>query len=313
MKIAPVALLVPALALVAACGATSSNHSLSSTTSRVSRAAEPVPAAPGSLNSGSVALTGLAKTGAAFDSASTAGGAPTEATSTGSGAGGSTQSASIISKGQISLHTKDIDGARFNLSKLLDSWGGSIANEDSAADVHGKTDREHLELRVPSSTFDTAMNAISRLGTLVDRTRSSQDVTTDVIDNNTRVRSQKLSLARIQALLAQAKNLNQVIAIEDQLSQRQADLDSLEQQQKYLADQTSQATISVYLSVPPKHAGAKKHDHENSFVAGLKGGWHNLRGAIADVANAVGNVLPFGALLAVVVAPFWFARRRRLS
>ncbi len=218
------------------------------------------------------------------------------------------QARAVISKGQISLRTDDIDAARFELQKLLDTWNGTIAQEQSDADEEGNTERARLELRVPSPKFDTAMNELGDLGTLIDRSRSSEDVSTQVIDNEARIRSQRLSLARVQALLAQARDLNQVIAIEAQLSRRQADLDSLEQQQKYLADQTSLATILVYLTVPEEDG---TDDDDNGFWSGLKAGWDSLGSSTAAALTGLGAVLPFAVVLGLLATPVWFLRRRR--
>ncbi|RYJ04995.1 MAG: DUF4349 domain-containing protein [Actinomycetales bacterium] len=224
-----------------------------------------------------------------------------------------TQTKAVISKGQVSLESDDLDKTRFELKKLLDTWGGSISNEESSADDEGRTDRQQLELRVPSKLFGTAMDEISELGKLVDRSRNSEDVTTQVIDIAARVRSQKLSLARIQALMARAETLSQVISIESQLSQRQAELDSLEQQQKYLADQTAESTINVYLSLTDAGATTEDEDDANGFLAGLKDGWDAFRDATTGLLQGLGAVLPFGVVLALVGIPVALTWRRRRS
>ncbi len=309
MKIQRVLLIAPATLLVAACGAAATSHTSNAVSVDGSAARAPMNYAPqlNTLNPAPAAAPMPA------DQSSTGSGTST-GSSAGSGGGAKASSAlgapAIISKGQISLTTKDIPHARFKLQQMLDAWNGTIANEQSTADKHGKTDQTRLELRIPSSHFDQAMNDLSGLGTLVNRNRSSEDVTTQVIDNNTRVRSQKLSIARIQALLAQAQTLNQVISIESELSQRQADLDSLEQQQKYLADQTSLATIDLYLSVPGK-AAVIKHGSHHSFWSGLKSGLHHLGTSTAAVLDAVGTALPFGVVLAIIGYPGWLVWRRR--
>ena len=222
------------------------------------------------------------------------------------------QAQSVISKGQISLRSKDIDKTRFELQKLLDTLNGTIADEQSDANKKGKTIRQRLVLRVPSPKFSKAMDGLSKLpgGTLIGRNRSSEDVTTKVIDNATRVRTQRASLARIQALLAQATSLREIISIESQLSRRQAELDSLEAQQKYLADQTSLSTINVYLTVPSKKKAAEKDD-DNGFFSGLESGWDHLGSSTSAVLTGIGAVLPFAALGALVGFPAWAAWRRR--
>ena len=221
--------------------------------------------------------------------------------------------AAIISKGQISLHSRDIDKARFDLQQLLDGLDGTIADEQSNADKQGKTIRQRLVLRVPSKNFAKAMDGISKLDgvKLVSRSRSSKDVTTQVIDNATRVRTQKASLARVQSLLARATSLREIISIESQLSRRQADLDSLEAQQKYLADQTSLSTIDVYLTVPDKKRAVHHTEHGHDFFSGLRSGWDHLGSSTNAVLTGVGAVLPFAVLIALIGFPAWTIWRRR--
>lgn len=295
MKIARTALAVPALLLLAACGTDKAS------TMSDSSVAAPAPAARDAVGSGGEAVDdgalAFAPEGADPDAAEK----PT---------GPEAQTRSVISKGQISLHTSDVDEARFELKKLLDQWDATIANEESSADEKGRTDRQRLELRVPSKYFDDAMDEISGLGTLVDRSRNAEDVTTQVIDTNARVRTQKLSLARVQALLAKAKDLNQIISIEAQLSQRQADLDSLEQQQQYLAEQSALSTINLYLSVPDDDEVADEGD-DDGFFGGLASGWDSFVASGQNVLHALGAVLPFGLLLALIGVPVWKVWRRR--
>lgn len=301
MKLAHTALVVPALLLVAACGA--SNDALS--------ASDPAPAARDAAGAPEIAPEAPADGKNLTDYSAGGATAPTGARA--DTPKNPTQTKAVISKGQVSVESEDLDKARFELKKLLDTWGGSIANEESSADDEGRTDLQQLELRVPSKLFGTAMDEISKLGKLVDRSRNSEDVTTQVIDINARVRSQKLSLARIEALMARAETLSQVISIESQLSQRQAELDSLEQQQKYLADQTAESTINVYLSLPDEEATEDGDDDANGFIAGLEDGWDAFRSTTSGVLQGLGAVLPFGVVLALLGAPAALAWRRRRS
>ena len=291
MKIIRTAVAVAALLLVAACGAGGSHSS--------SDLAEPAPA-DGSSAGSSVARADhpeTARDGVASVSTAEQAKEP--------------QTPAIISKGQISLTSKDIEKTRFDLQRLLDRWSGTIASDESSADSKGRTVQERLVLRIPSAQFSKAMTQIAGLARLTEQSRTSQDVTTKVIDNAARVRAQKLSLARMEALLAQARNLNEIIAIEAQLSTRQAELDSLESQQKYLADQTTLSTITVYLTASSKGA---VHHEKQGLLLGLDKGWTALTTSVVAVLTAVGAALPFGVLVALIGVPTWLLlRRRRLT
>jgi len=314
-------LVVPAVALAAACTSGSNDDKADSADRGGSNAplSAPAPADAPADGLGEQSAADSAGRDTNLNSLSSAYSADTGSTAAelapgadpGTKAPAKAQIKAVISKGQVSLRSKDLDKARFDLQKLLDGWNATIANEQSSADKKGHTDRQRLELRVPSKYFDAAMNELSTLpgSTLVDRSRTSEDVSTQVIDNNTRVRSQKLSLARVQQLLARASTLNQIIMIESQLSQRQADLESLEQQQKFLADQTAMSTINLYLEVPGNKAGKDKDD--DGFLSGLSAGWDHLGSSTTAVLTGIGAVLPFAVVLGLIGFPLWTIWRRR--
>jgi hypothetical protein len=217
----------------------------------------------------------------------------------------------VISTGQISLHSKSINKARAELMRLVTSWNGVIADEQSNSDNHGRMVDSTFTLRVPTATFSRAMNDLAGLGKVDQQSRKSEDVTTKVIDNAARVRAAERSIRQIELLLGRAKELRDIITIESDLARRQADLDSLKSQQAWLEDQTSLSTITVYLSQP---AGASPpQDEARGFLAGLDDGWDALKASTVVLLTVVGAVLPFAVLVALFGVPLWVVVRRRLG
>ncbi len=215
----------------------------------------------------------------------------------------------IIATGTISLSGDDVAKARLDVKKMVDTYGGQVSDEETAVDDDGKTHSSRMVLRIPSNRFDDAMKALEGIAKVESSSQTAKDVTTKVIDNQVRVRAQEKSLARIEALLAQAQTLAEVISIESQLSRRQADLDSLKSQQAYLKDQTSLSTITVYLEQTEKKK-EKKDDDDSGFLAGLDAGWSGLVKTGTAAATVAGAVLPFAVVLALVGVPVALLVRR---
>lgn len=225
------------------------------------------------------------------------------------------QTRAVISTGTVTLRSKDVGQARFDVQKVVDSHRGEIADEETATDREGRVDRSRLVIRVPSQFFDDVMNELGEVAELRSAKRTSEDVTTEVIDIGVRVRAQEKSIERIELLLARAQSLRNIIAIESQLARRQADLDSLKAQQAYLADQTSLSTITVFLERTEKPA-VKDEKEEAGFVTGLESGWAALARAATILATGLGAVLPFLVVLLLLGVPAWLlarslVRRRR--
>ena len=145
--------------------------------------------------------------------------------------------------------------------------GASCPGEQTVTDP-SDPDRTvaELTLRVPSNRFDDLLVKVRGLGTVLEQTQQAQDVTGQVADVDARVEAQRASVRRIQALLARANTIGEVVTVEGQLAQRQADLESLEAQQKALKDQTALATLEVSV-VGPDPVGTQ--DDPTGFLAGL--------------------------------------------
>lgn len=255
----------------------------------------------GSSGGGGVAEPGVADEGGGDALQSTDGSVARQASTT------TPMTRAVISTGQVTLRATEMARARAEIIRLVNSWGGAVADEQSTSDDKGRLVDSTMTLRIPSSRFDDAMAAFDTLGDVEQRSRKSEDVTTQVIDNDARVRAAERSIRQIEALLSRAQKLGDIIAIESDLARRQADLDSLKSQQAWLEDQTSLSTVNVYLS---RRAVNETHETKG-FLTGLENGWHALGGATVVALTAVGAVLPFAVLLSLLGVPLWWVVRRR--
>ena len=219
----------------------------------------------------------------------------------------------IISTGVVALRDEDVAQARFDVQKIVDTHGGEVAEEKTRTDDDGAISQSRLVVRVPADDFDAAMEELEEVAELESSNRSSEDVTTTVIDNEVRIRAQTESLRRIETLLARARTIRDIVSIEAQLTRRQADLDSLKQQQAWLADQTSLSTITVFLEQKPDPRKKAEAEDAAGFLVGLRAGWDALTTFTTGVITVVGALLPFTVLLVLLGVPAWVLLRRRVS
>ncbi|MBO0842153.1 MAG: DUF4349 domain-containing protein [Nocardioides sp.] len=213
------------------------------------------------------------------------------------------EQASIISTGSVSLRARDVGAADDNVHRIMDQYAAKLSEERTG------TGYVRVVMRVPAASFTDAMQDVEKVADLVTSSTTSKDVSTQVVDVDERVASARASLARIRTLLARADKIGDVISIESELAQREADLNSLLGQQAHLADQTALSTITVTITHAPP---AKHHPSSHSgFLAGLGGGWHALRAVGTGLATVAGALLPWLPVAVVVGVPVWSGLRRR--
>ena len=217
----------------------------------------------------------------------------------------------VISNGTVSLVSDDVAKARRDVQRIVDAQQGSISQENTETDDEGVATYSRLVIRVPSSSFAVTMLSLEKAAELRQSQVSSEDVTTQVIDTDVRVRAQEGSLRRVEQLLARASSLKDIIWIESQLTRRQSELDSLKSQQAWLSDQTSDSTITIDIERKAEKKTEKKKDSDDAgFLTGLKGGMKALGQFTSAMATIVGALLPFAIVLAIFGLPVWLLVRR---
>ncbi len=215
----------------------------------------------------------------------------------------------VIAKGNVSLESDEVGNTVFHVGRIADEYGGEISERETTTNDDGEISTARLLLRIPVADFDTVFAELEDVADLQSSNTGKEDVTTKVIDTQVRIRAQRRSLLRVEALLDRAQSISDIIRIESQLSRRQADLESLERRLTYLNDQTSLSTISVNISLPPKEK-EKDEPEEAGFLAGLEDGWKALKSFGTGTATLAGQLLPFTAVLLLVGAPVLLLVRR---
>ena len=266
--------------------------------------------APASTDSGSSADSD-SRTGAGSAAGGSSDGSASDRAGTSDGPTTPQMERSVISSGTVSLAGEDVRATRREVQRVVDAKGGEVTDETSETDSEGDPSYVRLVVRVPSAKFGETMSALERVGVLRSSDRGSDDVTTEVIDTGARVRAQEASLRRVELLLAEARDLKDVIWIESQLTSRQAELDSLKSQQSWLADQTSLSTITVDISRHEVVEDEPEDEEPAGFLAGLDSGTKALGALVTVLTTVLGALLPFAAVVLLLGLPVWLVVRRR--
>ena len=222
----------------------------------------------------------------------------------------------VIATAQVTVRTSDVGTAREKVGDLLRRYVGYVAEESTERDRLGRTVRSVLQLRVPTDKFDQALGDLEDLAPAVDIDRSTEDVTQQVIDVASRIRTQEISLARLRGFLDKATTVDGIVRLESEIAQREGDLGSLRAQQRQLADLTAESTITVHLvHVSKAKPEPRPRKADTGFLAGLSTGWGAFTAAVVGVSQGAGVVLPFALALALVGVPLvvWLRRRRRTA
>lgn len=228
----------------------------------------------------------------------------------------------IIATASATLAVEDARAAAATITQLAADAGGyveslSIGGSTAVADDTGGViapDRSApiapsagawITVRVPADQLTATIADLSALGEVTASQVDRRDVTTEAVDLRARVTALEASVARLTALMGEATSTADLIAAESALAARQSELDSLRQQLTYLDSQVGMSTLTVTLTEPAPTATADPA----GFGDGLAAGWSGLVASLNGLVIAVGFLLPWVAVIALVVLVVWGVRR----
>lgn len=216
----------------------------------------------------------------------------------------------VVVTGEMAVHVDDVPMATAEAAQIVRSTGGRIDGRDEWID--DDTARASLVLRIPTDSLDVTLEDLRGLGEASAVSTASVDVTTASEDVGARIAALQSTIARLQSFQSAATDVDELLTIEQEVSERQAELEGYLAEQARYAEQTALATITLTLSAKPVEASAAP----GTFWAGVVVGWNALVGFAGWGAVVLGLLLPWlvaAGLVAIVIVAIVRATRRRRS
>lgn len=235
------------------------------------------------------------------DAGGTAAGAPTTVAEGGGSSGGGTEpgapptdNAKIVKTGSIEIQVRKggFDAALARINSESVGLGGYV--ERSETSESSDQPSGSLTVRVPVDSYETLLANIRRLGKVGSVTSKGTDVTAQYTDLEARLRALVATRDRLSAVLAEAANVGDILAVQDRITQVQTQIEQLQGQQQVLADQASMATLAITLGEP----GSTVTEPESEDGGGLGQAWDAARRRFGD---GVEGLVAWSGPLAIVL------------
>ena len=218
----------------------------------------------------------------------------------------------MVVTGTISITVEDPLRAADKVTRIVTDAGGRIDGRVEQSANAGAPAAATLALRVPTDQVDPVRTALADIGHVEATTLKSSDQSAATRDLDARISTLKASIGRFTQWLSSASQTADLIELEKEIGDRQSQLETLEAQQRDLADQVALATITLELR---EHYVAPRSAPTN-FLDGLAMGWAGFTGFWSFALIALGALLPWlvlGALIAAGVLVLVRLRRARTA
>ncbi len=195
--------------------------------------------------------------------------------------------AKIVRTGSLNLRVDDLDASVRAGRDAIRGFGGYIGASRQTND--GDASTASIAYRIPSASWDDALDALRRLGTVLGEETDAVEVTAQIVDLEARIRNLRASETALQQIATTATKITDVLEVEKRLSEVRGQIEQLDAQRGELEDRAGFGTLTVTYGIQVV-----------AVTEAAKGGEPAV-----EVDRATGSLI--NVLQAVTTAGIWFA------
>lgn len=230
-----------------------------------------------------------------------------------SGSGRRVENAKMIYTANMEVETTDFETCASDLEKLVDELGGYF--EHAAVNSYGSGYRSgSYTVRVPADQFDAFRRRVGELCHVTYQDQSQENISEAYYDTESRLTTQKTKLERLQTLLARAEKLEDIITLENAISDTELEIEQLTGTLRSYDSLVDFATI--YVSLQEVYKLSNTEEPSTGFVSRLgtafSSGWRSFVSGLEGLAVSLAYGWVWVLLLAAAAVTVFKILRKRL-
>ena len=159
-------------------------------------------------------------------------------------------------------------------------------------------------LRIPSDMLDSFLNAIGDVGNVTYRSETTEDVTLSYLDVEARAKSLELQQERLLALLAEAQTVEEIIALQDRISEVTYELEAKESILRNYDNLVSYSTVRISLEEVQRITEPEPETLGERITAGLSDTFYTIAESAKDFVVWLVVNLPLILIWLLIIAVF---------
>ena len=214
----------------------------------------------------------------------------------------------LIKHASLRLALPDVDAAIASISEILTRHQGDLL-QLSDYDGESRAPRQvSLQIRVPQTQLDGALESLRNLGTVTNQSISAEDVSTQLVDLQARIRNLRQSEAALLEIMERSGSIADVLEVTRELTAVRETIERNDAQLKSLQNQVAYSTISITLvstQVPAPTVSPVSEALSQTWTTATT----SVRSLSVGLLKLMLWLLAFSPYIGVLLLTGWTARR----
>lgn len=221
----------------------------------------------------------------------------------------------LIRRVTLEAETEAYDELFANVQQMIAQCGGYVESMDANTRYGSTSRRATLVIRVPADQLDLFTADVSAASNVVYRSESTNDVTLNYVDLESRKAALQVEQERLMALLEQSGSLTEILEIETRLTEVRYELESIGSQLRTYDNLVDYATVTLNISEVKVLTDVEEEEKGfwktigDGLVDSLSGLWKGVKQVFSFLIIASPYLLIF--VIAPLVLIFFLIRRKR--
>lgn len=211
----------------------------------------------------------------------------------------------LIKTVNMDVETREYDKLLASVENKVTELGGYIESLDayngSTYYDYRSTRNANMTIRIPKDRLDEFLNTVSDLGNVTNRSENVQDITLTYVDMQSHRDALQTEQERLLQLLEQAESIEDIITIEQRLSDVRYQLESMESQLRSYDNQVDYSTVYLYIDEVEVYTPVEEETAWERISAGFMDSLKNIGIGIKEAAIWFVIHIPYLVIWAIVI------------
>lgn len=221
----------------------------------------------------------------------------------------------LIRKIWLEVETEEMDTLLGGVEAKIAELGGYVESrqmQNGSAYAARRYRYGSLTVRIPAEKLDAFVGDVSGVCNVVSNRETTEDVTLSYVESESRVIALETEQTRLLELLAQAETMDDILQIENRLTQIRGELEKVKSTLRVYDNQVNYGTVYLNITEVKEYTVVEPEPETlwQRMGKGLSDSWKSLVEGLGDFAVFLVSALPYLVLIGLIVTGIVLLRRR---